>query len=228
MLSSSSLHKNKEVLARNGGGKFGKGICFSYSYWLAVSVALEHNTPYSSFEAGLGNPFVSHSICYKVIPYIVFESMLPNHWSCHSYVQEKSIWNLYWVGHLQLSILSVSTFPMSGSICIILYFTFKIYYSFHVIDGGYIKALLWRFLFRRLQLIIRKQDLEILWYLGTCMPQWQVSSLSTVGFHYWPLIGRFRRVFDFSSFIHSLDCTSVPWDSLTLMVISLALVNGIH
>jgi hypothetical protein len=27
---------------------------------------------------------------------------------------------------------------------------------------------------------------------------------------------------------HSLDCTSVPWESLTLMVISLALVNGIH
>jgi hypothetical protein len=27
---------------------------------------------------------------------------------------------------------------------------------------------------------------------------------------------------------HSFDCTSVPWDSLTLMVISLALVNDIH
>jgi hypothetical protein len=26
---------------------------------------------------------------------------------------------------------------------------------------------------------------------------------------------------------HSLDCTSVPWESLTLMVISLTLVNGI-
>ena len=26
---------------------------------------------------------------------------------------------------------------------------------------------------------------------------------------------------------HSVDCTSVPWDSLTLMVISLTLVNGI-
>jgi hypothetical protein len=25
---------------------------------------------------------------------------------------------------------------------------------------------------------------------------------------------------------HSMDCTSVPWESLTLMVISLALVNG--
>jgi hypothetical protein len=27
---------------------------------------------------------------------------------------------------------------------------------------------------------------------------------------------------------HSLDCTRVAWDSLTLMVISLALVNNIH
>jgi hypothetical protein len=27
---------------------------------------------------------------------------------------------------------------------------------------------------------------------------------------------------------HSLDCTSVPWESLTLMVISLALVNISH
>jgi hypothetical protein len=27
---------------------------------------------------------------------------------------------------------------------------------------------------------------------------------------------------------HLLDCTIVPWDSLTLMVISLMLVNGIH
>jgi hypothetical protein len=27
---------------------------------------------------------------------------------------------------------------------------------------------------------------------------------------------------------HSLDCTIVPWESLTLMVIFLVLVNGIH
>jgi hypothetical protein len=27
---------------------------------------------------------------------------------------------------------------------------------------------------------------------------------------------------------HSLDCTRVPWASLTLMVISLSLVNSIH
>jgi hypothetical protein len=72
------------------GGNLGKGYVSS-SYCLAVSVALEHDTPYSSFEASLGNPFVSLSIDYKVIPCVVFESMLPNHWSCHSYVQVKSI-----------------------------------------------------------------------------------------------------------------------------------------
>ena len=153
------------------GENLGKGYVSSL-YWLVVSVSLEHDTPYSSFEVGLGIPSVSLSIDYKVFPCVVFESMLPNHWSCHSYVQEKSIWNLYWVGHLQLSILSVSAFPMSSPTYIILCFTFKICYSFHVIDEGYIKALLWRVLFHRLQLVIWNQDLEILWYLGTCMPQW--------------------------------------------------------
>ena len=80
---------------------------------------------------------------------------------------------------------------------------FQICYLFHVIDGGYIKALLWWFLFCRLQLIIQNQDLEILWYLGACMPQWQVSSLSTVGLHHWPLIERFHRLFEFNSLIHT-------------------------
>ena len=40
------------------GGNLGKGCVFVFIF-LAVSVALEHDTPYSSFEAGLGNPFVS-------------------------------------------------------------------------------------------------------------------------------------------------------------------------
>ena len=30
------------------------------------------------------------------------------------------------------------------------------------------------------------------------------------------------------TYSHSVDCTRVPWESLTLMVISLALVNGSH
>jgi hypothetical protein len=43
------------------GEKFGKGICFAFVL-IGSSVALEHDTPYSSSEVGLGNPFVSHSI----------------------------------------------------------------------------------------------------------------------------------------------------------------------
>jgi hypothetical protein len=34
-------------------------------------------------------------------------------------------------------------------------------------------------------------------------------------------------MFDFGSFSHSLDCTRVPWESLTSLVISLALVNDL-
>jgi hypothetical protein len=35
-----------------------------------------------------------------------------------------------------------------------------------------------------LQILIQELDLETNWYLGTFMHQWQVSSLSTLGFHY--------------------------------------------
>jgi hypothetical protein len=66
----------------------GKGCVFVFIL-MAVSVALEHDTPYSSFESGLGNPLVSRSTCYKVISWVIFESVLPSPWSCHSYVQEK-------------------------------------------------------------------------------------------------------------------------------------------
>jgi hypothetical protein len=89
MLSSSILCKYKEVLALNGGGEILlKGYVFVFIL-MAVRVALEHDTPYLSFESGLGNPFVSHSNFYKVIYWVVFESVLPSPWSCRSYVQEK-------------------------------------------------------------------------------------------------------------------------------------------
>ena len=66
-------------------------------------------------------------------------------------------------------------------------------------------------------------------YLETCMPQWQVSSLSIVGFHQWPLIERLYQVFDFKNpYSHLGECTEIPWGSLTSMMISLTLVNSIH
>jgi hypothetical protein len=72
----------------------GKGYVFIFIL-MAVSVTLENETPYSSFESGLGNPFVSRSTCYKVISWVVFESVLPSPRSCHSYVQEKFTQALY-------------------------------------------------------------------------------------------------------------------------------------
>jgi hypothetical protein len=44
MLSSSRLHKNKEVFARNGGGKLGKKCVFVFVL-VAVIISLEHDTP---------------------------------------------------------------------------------------------------------------------------------------------------------------------------------------
>jgi hypothetical protein len=44
MLSSSSLRKNKYVLAKNGRGELGKE-CVSLFVLVAVMVALEHDTP---------------------------------------------------------------------------------------------------------------------------------------------------------------------------------------
>jgi hypothetical protein len=44
MLFFSSLRENKEVLARNGGGKFGKEMCFFVLR--VVSVTLEHGTSF--------------------------------------------------------------------------------------------------------------------------------------------------------------------------------------
>jgi hypothetical protein len=44
MLSSSILRKNKEVLAKNGGGELGKK-CVSVFVLVVVIVTLEHDTP---------------------------------------------------------------------------------------------------------------------------------------------------------------------------------------
>jgi hypothetical protein len=55
---------------------------------------------------------------------------------------------------------------------------------FRVVDGGYIKALPRQVYSCRLQHIIQELGLETIQYFGTCMPQWQASSHSTVGLHH--------------------------------------------
>jgi len=113
MWSSSSLRKNKEVLARNGGGKFGKGICFiveligskcrSWTWhplfiiWsqFGKSICLSFDLITRSFHV------LSLSQCCQIIGRVIHMFK-----SCPS---ETSIW----VSHLQLSINSVSAFPVS-------------------------------------------------------------------------------------------------------------------
>jgi hypothetical protein len=69
--------KIKRYLPEMVGEILGKGYVF-VSVLMVVSVALEHDTPYSSFEFGLGNPLVSHLTCYKIISWVIFESVLPS------------------------------------------------------------------------------------------------------------------------------------------------------
>ena len=159
--------------------------------------------PYSSSEAGLGNPFVSHSIWLQDL------SM------CHLWVNATKSLVMSSICsravHLKplLSRPSAVIFPLCvGLPCvqspIVTYSVSfsKLCYSFRVTDEGYIKALLWRVLFRRHQHIIQDWDLEIFlvpWSLHASMASF---SLSTVGLHHWPLIERFCRLFDINSFIH--------------------------
>jgi hypothetical protein len=61
--------------------------------------------------------------------------------------------------------------------------------QFRVVDEGYIKALLCRVHYCRLQHPIRELDLETSEYLRTYMPHWQSSSRLKVGLHNLPMIG---------------------------------------
>jgi hypothetical protein len=90
--------------------------CVSVFLLVVVIVALEHDTPFF-IEPRLGNSFVSRLTFCKFISWVVFESMLPRPLSCCSYVQEKSslAQAFYRVDHLQLSILTMSAFPVSVS-----------------------------------------------------------------------------------------------------------------
>jgi hypothetical protein len=109
MLSSSSLHKNKEVLARNGGGKLRNKHVFVFML-VAVIVTLKDDIAFI-IVSGLGNPFISHLTIYKFICWVLLDSMLPRPLSCHSYVQEKSNLNK---PSIELTICSYKSSTMSS------------------------------------------------------------------------------------------------------------------
>ena len=187
------------------GGEIGKEMCLNL-YSMEDSFWTWH--PFTRLVSRLENPLVSWSYSFIRLQIGLWSLLLSQYFqdSCRVVNMFKKMFNLKSLLLRQPFLQSLSLLlrrpSLSQSWITFALIYIKSCYLFHVIDVGYIKALLWRVFSCRLQLIIHELDLETNWYLGTCMPQWQVSSLSTMGFHYWPLIGRFHRVFDFNSLIH--------------------------
>jgi hypothetical protein len=142
MLSSSSLRKNKEVLARNGGGKIGKEMCLCIVL-VAVIVALEHDTPLHHCI------WVGKSIClsfdHPACPYV--GSSLSQ--CCQDHCR---VIHMFKRSLTLTSLLSsrpsavINILPCRPSLCQFRITSYsdlpQICYIFRVIDGGYIKALL--------------------------------------------------------------------------------------
>jgi len=91
--------------------------------------------------------------------------------------------------------------------CILILFSppLKSFALFHVIDVGFIKALLWRIASCRHQLIIQEVDLgttlPVLWSLHASMASF---SLSAIGLHHLPSIEIFCMAFDAKSLFHTV------------------------
>ena len=102
--------------------------------------------------------------------------------------------------------------------------TYLLYYIllFHIDDVGFIMALLQRITSCQLQLIIQEDDLETPFqYLRACMPQWQVLRIQ------WQVYIIDLRLDDSTSvqlqlhYSHSWIVLIVPWEPLSLLVVSL-------
>jgi hypothetical protein len=90
MLSSSSLCKNKEVLAKNGGGGIWKEM---YLNVYSVEESLLNMTPFQSpcVEVAKSRSFLDHTP-YKITNWSVIhvvESVFPRQLSCRQYVQRE-------------------------------------------------------------------------------------------------------------------------------------------
>ena len=201
MWSSSSLHKNKEVLARNGGGKFGKGICFifvsigskcrSWTWhplfiiWsrfgksICLSFDLLQGHSLCRLWVNAAKSLVVSSICSRAIQPL-FESAICSYpfTLCRPSLCPKS--NCYMLCFTNQTLLLISCH----------------WWGIH--QGPPVTSLVPSTSAHYPGLRLRNHLVP--WSLHASMASF---SLSTVGLHYWPLIERFRRVFDISSFIHS-------------------------
>ena len=152
-------------------------------------------------------PFTSHITIGP--PYHPFWGlMLPIHFHCCWYVQEKSLREF-----TNPTCVSTTAKPLRFILSWlppwtlyhqIVFTSTKSFAPFLVIDVGFIKALLRRVTSCRHQLIIQEVDLGttllVLWSLHASMATF---SLPATGLHQWPSTERFCMVFDIKSHFHT-------------------------
>ena len=168
MVSSSSLCKNKEVLARNGGENgtnilVVSAVCRSWTWHLSAFVlGWGYLISFSTCLHGFGWSLLTSHLLFALSswPLIFWCQILPNPLSCRQYVQEK---------------LTSADFKLP-LILIWSWFTKTLCSSVSCRwCGKHYGPPLIKVTSCRLQLIIQEADLETpFWYLGACMPQWQV------------------------------------------------------
>lgn len=204
LLSSSSSLKNKEVLIHHGRGKIEKGklLCLYPFFALVHWVIFKPCTYCRVFDIQLGDPFpLSHSIPLGLYPPTIgYLSHRHLRMLCPSLCQCCQV--IYFVVHIGLKIICLEStipshvYPDSNivPVSVLLFWSlYNIFLLFCVVDEGFIIALLWQVCPCRPQHIIQESDWETIQYLGTYMPQWWVSSFSTVGLNHWPLIRKFHE-----------------------------------
>ena len=223
MLSPSSLFsKIIGVLAKNGGENgtniiVVSAVCRSWTWHLSAFVLVwGHIISFSTCLYGFGWSLLTSHLLFALSPWplIFWCQILPNPLSCRQYVQEK---------------LTSANFNIP-LILIWSWFTKTLCSSVsRRWCGKHYGPPSIKVTSCRLQLIIREADLENpFWYLGACMPQWQVLRIQWKVF----IIG--LRSHDFTGFrcqltVHILWILPiVPWGPSSFLVVSLASVNNVH
>lgn len=203
LLSSLSSLKNKGVLTHHGGGKIEKGkpLCLCLILVAVHQVIFEPCTCCHVFSIQLGDTFPwSHSIPLSVYP-LTIGSLSSHHLNVMSLIASV-LPSQFCVVHIGSKIVYLeSPIPSPAQpnpnvvpVSVILFWSLDIILLlFRVAAEGLIISLLRQVCLCRPQHIIWESDWEPIKYLRTHMPQWWVSSFSTVGLHHLPMIGKFHE-----------------------------------
>ena len=214
MWSSSSLRKNKEVLARNGGGKFGKGICFIFVLIGSKCLSWTWHPLFiiwSRFGKSICLSFdwlQGHFMCRL---WVNAAKSLVVSFICSRAVHLNPLLNLPSVVILSLRVglpcvqSPIVTYSVSLSNSVTHFVSLMGDTSAHYPES-------------------RLRNYLVPWNLHASMAGFLAFDSGFTSLT--PDRNIMSDVRHQLIYSQSMDCTMVPWESLTSMVISLALVNG--